>query len=173
MMNAIGAMIMSFFGAVFAALTLYAAWGWWDARLMLPFVVFIVIGGAAWVVGRRAPAIPLSPRAAKVLMGSTAGEGIGIPLGITLVNNLGHGDWALPVIALVVGLHFLPIGWAVPQRFYTMLGLGLIALGLAGFLLPQPMGTLVAGFGGALADWGAALWVIRRLLARPALSQAG
>ncbi len=36
-------------------------------------------------------------------------EGLGIFIGINLVVNLGHPDLAIPVMALVVGLHFFPL----------------------------------------------------------------
>ena len=36
-------------------------------------------------------------------------EGLGIFVGINIVNNLGHPDLLFPVIALVVGLHFYPL----------------------------------------------------------------
>lgn len=36
-------------------------------------------------------------------------EGLGIAIGINVVINLGHPDLTVPVIALVVGLHFFPL----------------------------------------------------------------
>lgn len=36
-------------------------------------------------------------------------EGLGIFIGINLVVNLGHPELAIPVMALVVGLHFFPL----------------------------------------------------------------
>ncbi|SFE91684.1 hypothetical protein SAMN05518672_11243 [Chitinophaga sp. CF118] len=39
------------------------------------------------------------------------GEGLGILIGINIVTNLGYPDLVIPVIALVVGLHFFPLGW--------------------------------------------------------------
>lgn len=36
-------------------------------------------------------------------------EGLGIFVGINIVVNLGHADLTIPVIALVVGLHFYPL----------------------------------------------------------------
>src|SRR6201995_4434029 len=36
-------------------------------------------------------------------------EGLGIFIGINVVINLGHADLTIPVIALVVGLHFYPL----------------------------------------------------------------
>jgi hypothetical protein len=36
-------------------------------------------------------------------------EGLGILIGINIVTNIGHADLVIPVIALVVGLHFYPL----------------------------------------------------------------
>jgi hypothetical protein len=36
-------------------------------------------------------------------------EGLGIVIAINIVRNLGHNDLTIPVIALVVGLHFYPL----------------------------------------------------------------
>ncbi len=36
-------------------------------------------------------------------------EGLGIFVAINIVTNLGHADLTIPVIALVVGLHFYPL----------------------------------------------------------------
>jgi len=38
-------------------------------------------------------------------------EGLGIVIAINIVRYLGHDDLIIPVIALVVGLHFYPLGW--------------------------------------------------------------
>ena len=46
-MGAWGAIIMSFFGAVFGALTLYMQWHKSGLPLMLPFLVFAIIAIAA------------------------------------------------------------------------------------------------------------------------------
>jgi hypothetical protein len=37
------------------------------------------------------------------------GEGLGIVIAVNLVINFGHADLVIPVIALVVGLHFYPM----------------------------------------------------------------
>ena len=51
-MGAWGALIMSFFGAVFAALTMFWQWRITGLELALPFVIFAVIGFAATIVIR-------------------------------------------------------------------------------------------------------------------------
>ena len=38
-------------------------------------------------------------------------EGLGIFIAVNVVTNMGHSDLVIPVIALVVGLHFYPLGW--------------------------------------------------------------
>jgi hypothetical protein len=35
--------------------------------------------------------------------------------------NLHHPEWLMPAVALIVGLHFLPIAWAAPfPPFYAL-----------------------------------------------------
>ena len=38
-------------------------------------------------------------------------EGLGIFIAVNIVTNIGHADLVIPVIALVVGLHFYPLAW--------------------------------------------------------------
>jgi hypothetical protein len=38
-------------------------------------------------------------------------EGIGIFIAINIVVNIGHPELTIPVMALVVGLHFYPLAW--------------------------------------------------------------
>src|ERR1700761_7052807 len=44
-------------------------------------------------------------------------EGLGIFIGINIVNNLGHPDLLFPVMALVVGLHFFPLAKVFKRSF--------------------------------------------------------
>lgn len=44
-------------------------------------------------------------------------EGLGIFIGINIVNNLGHPELAIPVLALVVGLHFFPLAKVFKRKF--------------------------------------------------------
>ena len=49
-------------------------------------------------------------------MWSSIGEGVGLFAAAQLTISLGHRELLLPAMALVVGLHFLPIALAVPFR---------------------------------------------------------
>jgi hypothetical protein len=162
-MGAWGAIIMSFFGALFAALTLSFQFGWTGLRLGLPFALFAAIALAAVMVIRR-PGEGVSPsrQAERVIMWSSIGEGIGLFVAANLVINLGHREMLLPAMALVVGLHFLPMAHAMPFRPFYGLGIALLAAAAAGFALGGPTGGAVSGFAGAMALWVAALLAVRR-----------
>jgi hypothetical protein len=161
-MGAWGAIIMGFFGALFAALTLAFQFGWAGPELGLPFIVFAAIAIAALVVIRR-PGTGVAPsRAENVILWSTIGEGIGLFVAANLVNNLGHGAWLLPAMALVVGLHFLPMARAIPFRPFYVLGTALLIAAAAGFVVAPPTGGTLSGFAASAALWVAALLAVRR-----------
>lgn len=74
-----------------------------------------------------------------VYLGCVAGELAAIAVGSRLLTRLAHGDVRPALIAAVVGVHFLPFGWAFHERMFYPLGSALLALGIVG---------LAAGFAG-------------------------
>lgn len=162
-MGAWGAIIMSFFGAVFATLTIAWQWHATGALLALPFIVFAIIGViAACAIRLQGTGMVLSPRAERTIMWSTIAEGIGLFVAFNLVVDLDRLEWRLPAMAMIVGLHFLPIGRAACFRPYLILGVALILSAAAGFALPAPVGGAIAGGAAALCLWIAALLAIAR-----------
>ncbi len=162
-MGAWGGIITGFFGGVFAAITLALRFGWTGPSLGLPFIASAAIALAAVVTLRRpGPAILRSRQAGRVIMYSTIGEGIGLLLATNLVINLGHPELLLPVVALVVGLHFLPMAHGMPFRPFYVLGTILVALAAIGFVLSRTSGGVASGFGSAVVLWAAALLAVRR-----------
>lgn len=158
-----GAIVMGFFGAVFLSLTLAWQWRVSGAGLLLPFLVFALIGAAALRVIRRGNrGSALSSRARKTVMWASTAEGIGIFVAVYLVTNLHRPEWRLPAMALIVGLHFLPIAQAAATRTFYILGAALIAIALAGFMIPAPFGSALAGVAAAGCLWVASLAAIRR-----------
>ncbi len=95
-------------------------------------------------------------------MWSSIGEGLGLFLAGNIVMNLHRPDLLLPAMALVVGLHFLPIAQAARFRPFFLLGGALIVAALAGFALAAPLGGSLAGFSAAAALWLAAAMAVRR-----------
>ncbi len=162
-MGAWGGVIMSFFGAVFAALTLSWQVHLTGAGLALPFAVFAAIGlAAAYVIRLPGAGVVVSPRAERAIMWSSIGEGVGLFLAANIVINLQRPELLLPAMALVVGLHFLPIAYAVPFRPFYALGTGLIAAAVIGFGVGAPAGGEIAGSMAALGLWLAASLAVRR-----------
>lgn len=162
-MGARGAVIMGFFGAVFAALTLRLQWQLGATMLALPFIVFLAIGAAAiHTLGMKGNGIVLSERTKKALIWSSTGEGIGIFLASNVVTNLHRPDLLLPAIALVVGLHFLPIAYAAAFRPFYALGAFLLLSAVIGFVMAAPAGAEVAGIAAALGLWFASTAAIIR-----------
>lgn len=162
-MGAWGALIMSFFGAVFASLTLYWQWHMSGVALALPFLAFILIGFAAsHVIRMPGEGIKPSPQEERAIMWSSIGEGVGLFLAANIVLNLHRPDLLLPSMALVVGLHFLPIAFAAGFRPFYGLGAALIAAAMIGFVVGAPTGGEVAGIMAAGALWLASGLAIRR-----------
>lgn len=158
-----GAIIMSFFGAVFAALTMHWQWNVSGATLALPFAVFAAIGlAAAHVVRLPGSGIVPSQKVERAIMWSSIAEGVGLFLAANIVINLHHPELLLPAMALVVGLHFLPIAYAASFRPFYILGAALTAAAVAGFILGAPTGGTVAGLMAALGLWIAATLAVRR-----------
>lgn len=162
-MGAWGAIIMGFFGAMFVALTLHWQLDITGPALAAPFLVFVAIALAAtYVLRRPGTGMVASKAAGRVIMWASAGEGIGLFLAANIVINVHRPELLLPAMALIVGLHFLPIAYAAPfPPFYT-LGGALIIAAIIGALVPAPLGGVIAGLMAALGLWIAALVALRR-----------
>lgn len=162
-MGAWGALIMSFFGAVFASLTLYWHLNFSGIALTVPFLGFLLISLAAmYVIRLPGDGIKPTPKEERAIMWSSIGEGIGLFLASNIVINLHRPDLLLPSMALVVGLHFLPIAFAAGFRPFYVLRAALIIAATIGFVLGAPTGGEVAGLMAAGAIWLASGMAIRR-----------
>lgn len=162
-MGAWGALIMSFFGAVFASLTLYWQLNVTGSALALPFLGFALIGLAATrVIRTPGEGITPSPKEERAITWSTIGESVGLFLASNIVINLHRPDLLLPTMALIVGLHFLPIALAAGFQPFYVLGGALIAIAVIGFVAGQPWGGVMAGSAAAGALWTAAGLAVRR-----------
>jgi hypothetical protein len=80
---------------------------------------------------------PLTPprRAALAVYGICVVGELGlIALGSRFLQSVGHGDLRPALIAAVVGLHFIPFGWAFGERLFRWLGMSLTLLGALGLI---------------------------------------
>ena len=103
-----------------------------------------------------------SPKEERAITWSSIGEGVGLFLAANLVINLHRPDLLLPWMALVVGLHFLPIAFAAGFRPFYVLGTALVVAAIMGFVVGAPTGGEVAGFMAAGALWLASGIAVRR-----------
>ncbi len=171
-MNSAAVYILGFFGAVFGWLTIRGVAPASGPVALLPFVGAALLALAAYRIGRGLPRLSFAPVARRAIIWSTIGELLGIMIGVQLAVTSGRPDLVLPAVALAVGLHFLPIGHWMPRPRFTMLGVALSLLALAGFLLSPPVNMAVAGIGGCLAEWAAALSILSELAARHRADQS-
>ena len=158
-----GAVIMSFFGAVFAALTMYWQRHIEGIALAIPFVVFlIVVLQTIYIIRLPGGRNVLSKQAERAIMWSSIAEGVGLFIASNIVANLHRPEWQLPMMALVVGLHFLPIAFAASYRPFYALGAALILSALIGFVAAVPTGGEIAGGMAATSLWIAAFLGLTR-----------
>jgi hypothetical protein len=162
-MSGWGAVILSFFGGVFAALTMYWQWHIEGIALAFPFIVFAIVGSlAAYIIRMPGYRNGLSERTRRVIMWSSIAEGVAIFTASTIVANLHRPEWQLPVMALAVGLHFLPIAFSASSRSLYVLGASLIASAILGFVVAAPVGGEIAGIAAAASLWTAACLGVAR-----------
>jgi len=159
-----GALIMSFFGGIFFVAANVLASGWKNPLLLIPFLAFAVIAAIAWRRIKHAPPGSFEPdsRSDRIISWATIAEGVGIPAIAMVLANTGHNDIVLPGIALVVGLHFLPMAYAIPFRPFYILAALLLLAAVSGMLLKQPEGSIMAGVAASLVLWVASGFALRR-----------
>ena len=142
---------------------MYWQWQVLGMALAIPFVAFALIGLAAVCVIRLpGNGIKPSEKAERAIMWSSIGEGVGLFLASNIVINLHRPDLLLPAMALVVGLHFLPIAFAAAFRPFYILGTALIVFASVGFAVRAPAGGGIAGFMAAAGLWVAASIAVHR-----------
>ena len=95
-----------------------------------------------------------------------------IGVAVLVLHLLHRRDLIAPVVALINGLHFLGLWWAIGMSLFAWLSVALIAVAfLALFRLTRaqrdsPVSDrplFIAGLGSALALWSACFWVLWRL----------
>lgn len=145
-MGASGAIVMSFFGALFASLTLLLQLQASGIAIGLPFIGFVLIAGAALIVMRSAGTFVKPDGSGRAIMWSSIGEGTALFVVNEALINLGRPNLIIPAMTLIVGLHFIPIAYWAPFRKLYVLAAVMVTAGFAGLLIAQPIGGVVAGF---------------------------
>ena len=173
-MRSTGAMVLSFFAAVWACLALHltgqALW-----TQLMPFAFSFALTLAALNNDRHAtpPTAEDRKRISRTVMIWSAVEGAVILAGVNVLQNIGFADWTVAFVATVVGLHFFPLASGLRVPLYRLTGLGLIGVAVAGLAL-IPFGVTqqaAIGLGSALVLWLTA-FVVTAFTPRPKLVAA-
>lgn len=112
-------------------------------------LVGAVLGVFCWRRWRRAAASPANGRRRQLFRLVNVAQWGGIALLMWWMPRHGYGPWTVPVIMLMVGLHFLPLGTLFAYRAHYVTGAVLVLWAMAyPFALNGPLapaGSLVAG----------------------------
>ena len=165
-MSGTGAIIMGVFAAV-----------WWAAGVrasghgspLLTYGVPLVVTGLivfAALRGRgRSEQVPPEEHARRDrLVGIASGvEGLAIFVAVTVLANVGLSEYTTPVIAIIVGLHFIPLAQRLPARLYYGTGALLLVVGACGFAIRSlDLRLLTVSVGAACILWLTSALVLAR-----------
>jgi len=81
------------------------------------------------------------------------GRIIAIYTAVAATIHFHRPDLQLPLIGLVIGASYIPLGSAMREPVHYGIGIVIITVTLASFPLPPPYHIELAGFGTALATW--------------------
>jgi hypothetical protein len=169
-MNITGALILEFFATL-----------WWNAGLgaaghgpallyPLPLIVASALGGAAWYLARLRRAAPdtaadpaQEARRARLVGWASAAEGVAIVVATGLLVKTGHLGALAPVVAIIVGVHFVPLARGLPAPAYYVSAAALVGLGLAGLGVGEWAARLtLVSAGAAVILWSTAAFALQR-----------
>ena len=161
--RAIGALVLTGFAALWMlfAFRFVKRFGW---RTLL--VIALITVGLCWGAARqiqRARQMPKSasspvPTAAERETGREfqivlALEWIPILAAVIIFNRIRRPDFILPTIALIVGLHFIPLARVFAVPLYCASGSAIVVVAIASFVSKPPARQAIACIGSGVALW--------------------
>lgn len=161
-------MIMAFFATVWWIVGLRAAG---HAPVLLYPVPIIVAAalGSVWYLTRSRGAAPTADDAAEEARGgrlvgwASAAEGIAIFIAANVLVNIGRSDAIAPVVAIIVGAHFIPFARGLPAQTYYVTAIALALLGTIGITITDlPTRLTVVSAGAASVLWLTAASALHR-----------
>jgi hypothetical protein len=169
--RAVGAMVMAGFAGLWALGGARLSGGGFAADACLAAAALVVALGLGVLRNTPSPSMPLPPvlaagrrRRGRAVLWSGVGEGLGIFVAVNVVIDAGHPQWQFAAIMAVVGLHFLPLAFALDYKPHLVTGVLLSAWALA---YPRlfDAGALAPGglFGAAAVLIASAAWALRSL----------
>jgi hypothetical protein len=173
-MTPTGSLIMSLFATIWWVVGLRSAGAALPLLTGMPIGVTLLMANLARARRQAAQSTARfdaaeEARRNRVVGWASAAEGVGILLAVNVLNNIGLHDAVTPAIAIIVGLHFIPIARGLPAPIYYGTAALLVAVGAGGLLvadLPTRIGLVSAA--AAIILWGTAALALRGAPARPA-----
>jgi len=132
---------------------------------LMPIVVSLAIVWAGWSVPSPRPGE--GRRTGRIVGLASLGEGIAILVGVNLALHLGRSDLIVPIVAFLVGAHFVPLARFLPAPSYYATAIAMMALAVSALVLPMPLRAAVIGIGCAAILWTTALHIVARLGRKP------
>ncbi len=155
-----GLAILIFFACIWAEIPLVSSVTPYWVRIVpvaISLLLFLICSRAV----RNAP-----PRSAverrnisRAVAWASGAEGIAIVASVNVLLKVNMPDAIVPVIAVIVGLHFLYLAAKMPAQAYYVTGALLVLAGLAGFALPTPERLQVVCASAAIILWGTSVIV--------------
>jgi uncharacterized membrane protein len=75
---------------------------------------------------------------------ASAAEGVAIFVTAMVLLNLGRRDLVVPAVAIIVGLHFLPLALWLPAPIFYIPAALLVAIGMAGTVVHDLRGRILS-----------------------------
>jgi hypothetical protein len=161
--RASASLVLDFFACMWAGAAIVS-----DALPLWVLVVPVAVSAALAVAacraaGRLPPRTPSeSRRVAKITAPATLGEGLAILVAVNVLPGAGRTDDLAPTVALIVGCHFVPMGWLLPSAIYRATAAALIVCGLADFALPASDRTIAICLASAIILWIASIGYVAK-----------
>jgi Family of unknown function (DUF7010) len=142
---------LAFFGAAWWAWGLAGIQGIFPGETAAFFIVLalapIILLSGGILLSRAADRLPRDTAPARKRPGRAFGLVFGleiviIALSIFLLNVLHHPEFRLPFVAIVVGVHFLPLARIFNVRLYYVVGV-LLVLASVAVMLAVPVSTMI------------------------------
>lgn len=162
---AIGSLVLTGFGALWLVLGIRFLLGFdWRVLFGLGLIALALVSGAlrVWSAAQHLTPGPSSgENVAGPAFGIVTTVEFGLIFATVLVCRLaGRGELILPIIALIVGLHFIPLAAIFGVRIYYVTGIAIVLAVLASFFAPsEGLRQAVASLG-----CGSVLWLTSAFL---------
>ncbi len=151
--------VLNIFAAIWGTIGL-TGFGWPATAVPIAISTALIVWASR--VPARARTAADAKRIGRLIGTWTVIQGIAIFATFALSPKLGFPDAAVPILAIIVGLHFLPLARGIPMPVYYATGLAMIVVGTVALLLPAADRYLATGIPCAIILWTSCIALVQR-----------